>query len=149
MKLALLIGLTLDKQSGKALTELAPFDQTLQKFKAMVNRGEAPSDKYPVVQLWTTSGLGKSHQFKPSQLPATKGKGGKVKSEDKSAAANAAKQLREKASSLATAAYAATAAADAAKGTDEEEALIKAAIKADAAAKAAGIAADEAEAAIK
>lgn len=145
MKLALLIGLTLDKQSGKALTKLAPFDQTLKKFKDMVNRGEAPSDEFPVVQLWTSSGLGKSHQFKPSQLPAKASAKAKAEADAKAEAV----VLRAKASELAAAAVEARKVADEAKGQPGVAALRDAADAAEAAAKEAEAAADVAEAVLK
>jgi hypothetical protein len=139
MKLALLIGLTLDKQSGEALTELAPFDQTLKKFKEMVNRGEAPSDRFPVVQLWTTSGLGKSHQFKPSQMPV------KVSAKAKAEA----EVLRAKAAELSAVAVEARRVADEAKGQPGVAALREAAEAAEEAAQQTKVDADAAEAALK
>jgi hypothetical protein len=62
MKLALLIGLSADKRSGRPLTpELEPFDQALAKFKGMVEKGMGAA---PHVELWAGGRVAKSARFK-------------------------------------------------------------------------------------
>lgn len=70
MRLALIVALAATADSGKPISELKPYNETEKDFRELVEKGVAPFDETPVIELWSRAGLERSHTFKPDQMPA-------------------------------------------------------------------------------
>lgn len=131
MKIAAIFLIAANKKSGRAVTELLPYDQALKEFKEAVNYGVGHSEEFPTIELWSASGTSKSHKFRRFQADVIAEKRAK-EAADKAAAIEREKAAAEAAAAAAAEAAAKEAADKAAADLLEKEAADKAAADAHA-----------------
>ncbi len=66
MRLALLIALSADRRTAMVLSDTVPADQAIKAVKQMIETGEAPDARYPIVAAVALDHVLREHRFKPT-----------------------------------------------------------------------------------